>query len=293
MKTTAFWPVHYTALSPIVHGSDEKAGNMSFARTLPYFDNGNRFNAPIIAGNAIRGKLRRIAARRVLESLDVKALSLPLYHLWFSGGAIEKGASKIAYDVGEIQELRSTFPYIGLFGGSFFNDIFPSTLRCEIINAVCKETEPFTGIPSDIAARELITQVFYTRRDDKHEDVKVEGADTSSQMIYEFEAIVPGTKLIGDIGVERATPLEVGCLADTFEAFASNPRLGGKSAIGHGKVRIDNQVEIPGADMYRNYMVEKADLMRDWLKRFGGRINEPESVPVEPLFEAEEAKDES
>jgi hypothetical protein len=293
MRTTASWPIHFTALSPIVHGSDEKAGNMSFSRSMPFFDsNGNCHNVPVITGNSMRGKLRRIAARRLLEALDIKTMPISLYHLFFSGGAIEKGSSKIAYDVGQIAELRSLIPYVGLFGGAFFNDIFPSTLRCEFSYAVCKETEEFTDIKSEISARNLITQIFYTRKDDKHESIMVEGSDSSSQMIYEFEAIATGTRFVSGIGVERATELEVGCLADTWRIYSENPRLGGKSAIGHGKLKLEQKLEIPCGDRYEEYLKTNADAMKSWLVKFGARTNQELDFSVPRAIEIEEAQDE-
>jgi len=268
-RTTQIWPLRMTALSPVVHNSDERAGNMAFARTVVIVDaGGNPAEVPIISGNSLRGQLRRIAARRMLTVCGIQKLPLNAYHLCFSGGAIEKGAVKLAYSVEDIKDLRRTVPFLGLFGGSWRNDIFPSTLRVEFIWPVCQETSEITGVASSRYARELLDSVFYTRRDDEYEEVVPEKvAEKSSQMIYEVEAIVPGTELVGGVGVYSATELEVGCLADTFAAWAEHPRLGGKSAVGHGKVRVEGMPDIPYGDMYRTYLNDSKDAIAGMLLR--------------------------
>ncbi len=269
-KTTETWPFVMTAKSPIIHGSDEKAGNMSFIRTIAIVgEDGQTYEVPAITGNSIRGQLRRIAARHVLDRLEVKTLPMSLYHLFFSGGSIEKGSTKIAFGVEDIKDLRTMFPYLGLFGGAYQNDVFPSTLRCEWIWPVCRETSGITGLEDKKSARELIGTVFYTRRDDKYEAIKIEDVQKSSQMIYETECLLAGIRLVGAVGVERATDLEVGCLAAAMAEWGLSPHLGGKRAIGHGKVKIENELDIPGADEYFAYLLDNKEKLVDFLTKHG------------------------
>jgi hypothetical protein len=274
-----------TALSPIVHNSDERAGNMAFARMVGIVDpNGNPVEVPVVSGNSLRGQLRRIAARRLLRACGVEKVPLPMYHLLFSGGSIEKGATKIAYSVEDIKALRRRIPFLGLFGGAFRNDVFPSTLRVEFIWPVCRETSEITGVVSPRYARELLDTVFYTRRDDGYEEVApVKVAEKSTQMIYEVEAIVPGVELVGGVGLYYARELEASCLADTFAEWMGNPRLGGKSAVGHGKVKIVDMPALPSPVLYQEYIRDNAAHLGDFLRSGGDLLKETTSISPEPI----------
>jgi hypothetical protein len=274
-KFTQTWPIHFTALSPLVHGSDEKAGNMSFIRQLPIItSDGEVASVPAISGNSFRGKLRRIAGRRIIDLCNVK-VPKNLYHLMFSGGAIEKGATKISYEVEAIKTLRTTIPYLGLFGGSFLNDVFPGSLRVEWIISVCKESEYITDIESNLLSHELIGNTFYTRKDDSSHAIEIiQNEDKkNTQMIYETEHIIAGTKLVGSLGVYQATELEIGCLSDTLQLWSKMPTLGGKSAIGHGKIYIENDINIPHGDLYRTHLKNKIDDIKAFLIKHGAKEN--------------------
>lgn len=269
-KITQDWKLSMVATSPIIHGSDEKAGNMTFIRTMSMIDkNGDHQSIPVISGNSLRGQLRRIAARQFIDYVGVKTLPLDLYHMFFSGGAIQKGSSKIAFSVEDIKELRTLIPFFGLFGGAYKNDLFPSTLRVEWIIPVCKESEVITDIESNIQARELVDTVFYTRRDDKHEDVKIVGKNETSQMIYETEALVAGSKLLGEVGVYRASIVEVGCLAGALNEWIATPRLGGKSSVGNGKIKITDKPIVPHLDEYTSHLASNKDKIIEFLNTMG------------------------
>jgi CRISPR/Cas system CMR subunit Cmr4 (Cas7 group RAMP superfamily) len=55
--------VDYTAIavSPLHHGGNEKTGNLSMLRRLPFLVGEEIVEIPYIDGNAVRGRLRRLA----------------------------------------------------------------------------------------------------------------------------------------------------------------------------------------------------------------------------------------
>src|SRR5690606_30893812 len=90
--------------APLCHGGDESAGNVQMFRRIPMIDGSE---VPAISANSLRGQLRRITARRLLELIGVESLTdLRRSHLLFSGGAIQKGEIATAHRFADIRDLR-------------------------------------------------------------------------------------------------------------------------------------------------------------------------------------------
>lgn len=233
-----------TTVSPLSHFGDEKAGNVSFFRRIQLQYDSGIVRVPVVTGNSLRGKLRRIAAARMCDALSVSSLHKKLYHFLFSGGTIEKGDTKTSHDIGGLRELRSDIPFVGLFGGAWQAEILPGSLMVGMIWPSCQETKAIVDLPSAVTCDQIVEQVYYSRRDDYNGSRYYTKDDTpcddSSQMIYESEAIIPGIKLRGSIAVRNATPLEFGCLIDALNAWQDSPYLGGMNSKGHGKVHVDH-----------------------------------------------------
>ena len=64
-----------TAKSPIVHGEFSDGidlGNLMNFRHIPMISNGELYRVPAISGNAIRGVLRRLLARELVDRYALK-----------------------------------------------------------------------------------------------------------------------------------------------------------------------------------------------------------------------------
>lgn len=252
-----------TAISPISHYSDEQAGNTSMFRRLSIISNGERASVPVVSGNSVRGQLRRIAARQLVEGIGVSKLGTVAYHTIFSGGALTRGAEDHAHRIDAIKTLRSAVPMIGLFGAALTAEIIPGSLRVDIVWPICRETVQITGIESDRAAEELVDTIYYTRHDGHEVAVEVDKTATdTNQMIFEGETIVAGTQLIGGVRLYRATPLEAACLDAALTEWMADPRLGGMPARGHGKVRAEIDTRLGDGDLYRANLAESADAIK-------------------------------
>lgn len=265
-----------TALSPISHNSDERAGNTAFFRTMDVLlPAGGSARVPVVSGNSLRGQLRRVAVRRMLADLDIRqgALPLPLYHLLFSGGSIAKGDTKAPLQITKINALRAELPLLGLWGGTLDGTILPGCLRVGWIMPVCSETAHLTGEESTTPAASLLTNAMFTRRDDG--EGVVEGEEASSpQMIFESEVLVAGAELRGFVEVERATELEASFLGVVLSEWLSNPRLGGQVAKGMGIVRVAT-VDIPSSTAYEAHLASRKAEMREAMRSgLGATIQE-------------------
>lgn len=223
---------------------------------------GTSVEVPAISGNSLRGQLRRIAARQMLDRLKLERVPTKVYHLLFSGGAISKGETSSSHRVADIRALRELVPMIGLFGGAWHAEIMPGCLSVDWIWPVCEATIQITGIESPVSVRELVDDLFYTRCDDS----PIPDDEVSSQMIYECEAIVPGVVLCGALSLTRATEVESGCLAIAFAEWLAYPRLGGQSSRGHGRLEVLRWPELIGfKEEYVAHLDKHRDTLRSWL----------------------------
>lgn len=269
-------PSTITVTSPLIH-SDERVEVMQRFRREPFLIDGEVLDIPVYSGNAIRGMLRRAAALRVCEALGIEDRSLPLrsFYLLFCGGYLE--GSSNSYPTERVEHLRSTLPLLSLLGCSWGSRIIPGHLEVWRGEPVCQELA-LTPTHRDEAAYadgsapsvfDLLTEVSYTRRDDRADEL---GEEESSpvQMRYSHEALVPGTRLLHGAVLRRRDPLIVGCLADAMATCTQWSTLGGRSAIGHGRFRWSweewAQEQSAEVDGYREHLLAKTGEIRTLLE---------------------------
>jgi hypothetical protein len=113
-----------TALSPVFHGGSEKTGNVVLLNRLKFLVNGRPTDVPIISGNQVRGRLRRLLSRDFLElagyQLDLSQRKhQKLYHTLFAGGvltAVEEEESGVRRPKPEEQNSEVYTAYKALRG---------------------------------------------------------------------------------------------------------------------------------------------------------------------------------
>lgn len=267
-------PLHMTALAPISHLSDERAGNSTFFRTQSVLLlSGDQATVPVISGNSLRGQLRRFAVRRMLADLEIEKAALPpiLYHFFFSGGSLGKGETKTALPIERINALRAELPLIGLWGGTWAGTIMPGALRFRWIYPVCAETAHLTSESSEVASATLLTSQFFTRRDDGEASLEAGEESDAQQMIFECEVLVAGTQLRGGIEIDRGTEVECAFLSAVLGDWLTNPMLGGQMGKGMGFVAVES-VELPDPAPYARHLEDRREEMRNALRGMGGLI---------------------
>jgi hypothetical protein len=271
--------IRATALTPIYH-SRGTIGNVGMVRTEELMD-GSR--VPFVTGNSFKGRLRRAGAQFLMESLGIR-LSKAQVDLLFSGGHLSKGGGSI--DLHLAREVQEKIPLLSLLGYSAGNAMTESKLRCAHWHVACEENS--FRMPRDMKAThragQLITTEFGTRMDvglsqasmdflassertpsDRESEDESEDSETSSQMIYEFQAIKAGAHLWSSLSFRQLEPMEWAAFLSALAALSSDCaeaeteteteteteriwHLGGKSAIGYGVVRVQlGDFEIPRA----------------------------------------------
>lgn len=304
-------PILATTISPLAHGGDEKAGNITrFRRCRVMTSTGATIETPFYSGNALRGQMRDLLADHLLESLGLKAdrkkpsVALWFFHAIYAGGTLGEsgGGSLEKEDPAEekpkkgkvkkekentietatgkagviradgVRDFRNWLPALSLLGVAAGNKIFCGRVRVGDLKPCCVELG--TGIPR---LAELTEYVFLTRRDD-YEGRTEEDKNTS--MIAQTEAIKAGVFLHGGIDIDgHVTDLERSALGLGLELMVQKGYIGAESRRGFGKVDFDIH-NIPDSSPYLKFLEEEKDGILGYLNSIGALVVDLKNIPA-------------
>ncbi|QLH52775.1 MAG: hypothetical protein CH6_0087 [Candidatus Kapaibacterium sp.] len=268
------------AKTTIHHGGNEKTGSTPVLRTIfMYVDGIGEVQMPYINGNAIRGKLRRMLMNEYFEILGLtpEDLNPKVYHIFFSGGALEAAESNNAgIDLSLRREIRDTFPHLSLLGGSIGNQIIQGKLKVGHAFPVCKEYAVF--LPNFLQndertnryVRSFCDESFQTRRDDLRANRQED--EQAVQMKVDFECFIPGTKFYHWFVTEYANEIEASVFGRLIELFRFNPWVGGLSGTGNGEVLFEYTPEPPSGNLYLAHIRDNKDKILNLLNRLSDML---------------------
>lgn len=261
----------WTLTSSMIHGGDEVLGTTRLFRSKGFIVDGRKVRIPVVSGNALRGVWRRQCAFAFLDAYLAaggEPVELSAFYYLTSGGSLKKGSTAGALDLAGERALRELIPHAALFGGAGLGRIQAGKLWIDEAVPVCAETVPILRLihpavedlpTATMSIREMREIHGYSRQDDaKNDHLKrylapravaevtgriergetedvADAAGTPQQMRYEQEELVAGTVLFHRWGFEYApTPHEIAGLGAGLVRWAERPRIGGRSAVGHG-----------------------------------------------------------
>lgn len=271
--------ITFTCLSPLSHGSDQKAGNATlFRRKSVLTDKNNVLELPFYAGNALRGQIRDILATDYLDRLGIDSgkvepeVELWLHYALYSGGALEDN-SKAAKGIGKklgnngatkgkgMVELRNMIPMVSLLGTALGNRVIPGRLEFGDYKPHCLE---WNNGNKSIA--ELIEWQYLTRRDDYEGHCDGE----NHAMIANTECLKEGVQLTGGIDCdEHITDLEKSCLGYALKQLSKKGYIGASNRRGFGKVQVEFN-NLPSTKLYIDYLEKNKEKIRNYLIEIGG-----------------------
>jgi len=269
------------AKSPIMHGGDEKTGSTVVLRTITMWvpEYGEFARLPYLSGNGIRGKLRRLLMRDFLGRLGVEPekLSTKLYHVLFTGGALEStDATSGQIDLELRKRIRDLLPPVSLLGAAVGNQMVPGKLRLGHCFPISREYRAYLPefLRDDPRAEQHVyaftDESFQTRRDELR--AEREEDEQAMQMKVNFQCFVPGTRFYHWFALEYATPLEESCFGHMMELFRASPFLGGSASSGHGEVIFEYRPELPSGEDFRSFVDEKAGEIQDLFAELEARL---------------------
>lgn len=270
--------IKMTALAPLCHGSDTKAGNATLFRRMDIIsDDGSLIRMPFYSGNAFRGEMRDMLADHFLDSLGIvpnrtkPPIALWFFYVLYSGGALEddsKAAKMISSELGGngaikaegIYRFRDTIPGLSLIGCALGNRILPG--RVSFIDYLPECVECGNG---NKTSAELMGWTYITRRED------YEGHETgeNKSMIANTECMKSGSVLRGGINMfHHISDLEKSALGCGLNLMIKRGYIGAESSRGHGKVKIEID-NIPDETMYLEFLSNGKNAILEYLNKLG------------------------
>ena len=260
MKTIT-WTGTLTATSSIAHGGETRGTITLLRRELIVTPEGQMTHVPVVSGNTLRGRLRRLGEELLRDAVGYEGQLHPAAaHVLRGGGALAK-TSHEPLSGSRLQELRELVPHIGVFGGAGGGVIINGALDVGKVVPQVHETRGVTGVETDQSAFTATQLEAYTRQDDsdghdfaavvdgsstqltfdaqgRPDPVVPAGGGGGNQMLFHLETFPAGTVFSTWLRLRRPSPLEAAFFGDVLEAFKSEGRLGGRVAIGHGQVKV-------------------------------------------------------
>lgn len=256
MTATVTWSGTLTAVSSIAHGGQTRGTITLLRRELVVTAEGVAVHVPVISGNTLRGRLRRIGEELLRDAVGYTGLiPASAAHALRGGGSLAK-TSHEPLSGSRLQTLRALVPQIGVFGAAGGGTIIGGALDVGKVVPHLHETRHITGdqhAPSAFTATQL---EGYTRQDDSdsHDfagvdqtpaelvigpDGQPETRAGSNQMLFHLETFPAGTRFSSWLRLRRPTDLELAFFLDVLSTFSERGRLGGRVGIGHGQVLVD------------------------------------------------------
>lgn len=256
------WAGTLTALSSIAHAGQTRGTITLLRREMVTTPSGDLVFVPIISGNTLRGRLRRVGEELLRDTLNYEGLLHPAAaHTLRGGGALAKTGHE-PLSGARLQELRNLVPQIGVFGGAGGGTIINGALDVGKVVPHVEETARITGVNTARSAFTATQLEPYTRQSDAdcHDFTDVVTSEVTlgfdqagrpipkscggNQMLFHVETFPAGTVFSTWLKLRRPSPLEAAFLADVLDTFRADGRLGGRVGIGHGQVRVDLDPDI-------------------------------------------------
>lgn len=243
------------AKTQIAHNGGEINGNIAaFRRFKVVQPSGKVVEIPHVSGNSVRGKLRDVSAKQMLDLLGgddgPQKVDLKVFQLLFSGGSLGDGNN--ADDIEKYRQMRENLVHVSLFGGAWGNAILSGKMKINPLIPIAKETAHIipekwhgdTELPSIFTYLQL---EMFTRKENSNEaefqpyiERDEETTYSTSQMIYHVETISAGTPFYWKAVLEDVTPEEFDFFLSVVQKFQQIPVLGGKGATGFGQVEFED-----------------------------------------------------
>lgn len=251
MDTTTTWRGTLTATSSITHVGQVR-GTVSLLRRETIIGDGGPALVPMVSGNTLRGRLRRVGEELLRDELEYAGrVPAAAVHALRSGGALVKRTGQ-PLSGADLARMRTLVPHLGVFGAAIGGALVDGCLEVGKVLPEVAETSRITGVESTLSAFEATQLEQYTRgRDELQHDVAEvlpmitdEGGqpvvdETPGLMTFRVETFPAGTRFHTWLRLRRPTPVELSFFTEVLQHWATNGRLGGRTAIGHGMVQAE------------------------------------------------------
>lgn len=273
-----------TCASPCHHGDFGETGNVrSFRREPIILPSGQIVRVPCISGNAVRGQIRRLVMRELLDVCGIDRITMParqwdrLYGALVNGGTLDGSESRVDPDA--VRELRRALPALSVLGAALYSHMMPGRARVGFARLACDETAQ-SGHAADMGALppadDLVADWSHARLPDTTvQDVEASGV---GPMPTTVEVVITGARFVGRIDC-GSDALECSVMARGLSLMEA---IGGKSGGGLGQVMVEHDAD--GALWVTWMTAHREDLRATLLQlaeRLGGEAKKPKKAKPE------------
>lgn len=272
MSYTGRINIFATALDAIHHGAGTEGNTQVLRRQEVLRADGSIVTVPFISGNSIRHMLRNAGVLFALEAMGIQpeSLSKGVVDLLFSGGSL---GGKNSFSLAKAKRVEALFPILSTLGYSAGNRIECGRLEVWNLQLVCEQNAfraPVTpeGSRWEMDGNAQTGSQFGTRHDAARiahasrylalpaaqavaeeaskpkGKAKEERGEQTTQMIYDWEVILPGAEFFGGIVYRGLKEAELSALlsalsyaCDGHDGDGYLYRVGAKAGTGHGRMR--------------------------------------------------------
>jgi len=258
------------SLSPISHGDtvtgiDNQTNTRIFMRQAMLID-GKPARIPAISENALRSVLFRGPVHDdLLVRLDIKPGTLPrsVNNLLFSGGNMAAGSKAPGDEMALGHGVKKLYPSLDLLGGAVDGFILPRSRLRLTAWLIAKEYAPML----ELLAPEYIDDAnSVSAYDLLMDETRVRGAGSESdgnQMIYSYETLAAGAKLLIEITIDlhapEATAAVAGHALQCWDGY-----FGGQNRQGRGRMAVIKNT-LPESEPYIAHIDAYGDTMKNGL----------------------------
>ena len=235
--------VEMNVTSPLHHSEFGRGGsNAVGVRRFPVLTpNGDRTPVAVVSGNALRGRMRRLVMRELLDRCGF-AIGADgydrIYAAVANGGHLTGGDAMV--DPAALRQMRADCPPLSLFGSALYRYMLPGRMSVGICWPVCDVTvaaglaRPLTAVVPNSANLESLSSLSRLPEKER-QNTEATGV---APLPVTLEVIDAGATLSSEIRLyPESTDLEASCAAWALDRVES---LGGKATMGLGRVRVSH-----------------------------------------------------
>lgn len=258
------------AVTPVAHGDtvtgiDNQTNTRIFMRQGMLVD-GKPARVPAISENALRSVLFRNPLHDdLVQRLGIERGGMPqsVVNLLFSGGNMAAGSKAPGDEIALGHAVKRLYPSLDLLGGAVDGFILPRSRLRMAAWLVAREYLPALRLIAPGLADEAAGVSAYDMLTEETRTRGTGGESDGNQMLYTYETLAAGAKLLVEVSLDAHTP-EATAAAAGHALQCWDGYIGGQGRQGRGRMAVIAN-DLPGAQPYLDHIEASRDAMRQGL----------------------------
>lgn len=225
--------------------------------------NGRPARVPSISENALRSVIFREPLHDdLIKRFEIQRGELPqaVLNLLYSGGNMAAGSKAPGDEIALGHAVKDLYPSLDLLGGAVDGFILPRSRLRLAAWLVAREYVPSLRLIAPELAEEAEGVSAYDMLTDETRTRGTGSESDGNQMLYTYETLAAGTKLLVEISLDAHTPaVTVGAVAHALSCW--DGYIGGQARQGRGRMAVIH-TDLPDSGDYTAHLDKHRDTMR-------------------------------